>query len=132
MCREGFSIPTTPVRIDTFKLNVVFEKWFKNSFKNMIFKINYFANIYLFFYNFFLWTIRANYRGSIALNTSNTIKIFNTINRTSRFPTRDYCDVVEIHRRKFTRIIQSIIRDFLLIILTFYSTPFWNKISIFI
>ena len=32
-CREGISILTTPVKIDTFKLSVVFEKRFENGFK---------------------------------------------------------------------------------------------------
>ena len=72
----------------------------------------------------FLWKIRVNYCESIALNTSNMIKIFNTINRTSRFPTKDYCNIVGIHRRKSTHIIQNIIRFIIRIILTFYYTPF--------
>ena len=56
---------------------------------------------------------------SVALNIMNTIKMFNTTNRTSRFPTRDYCDTIGIYLRKFTRIIQNIIRNLLFIIIIF-------------
>ena len=78
-----------------------------------------------------MWKIRENYYRSIALNTLNTIKMFITINRTSRFPTRDDVDRVGIHLQKSTRIIQNIIRIFLVLFLTFYSIPFWDKIRIF-
>ena len=53
--------------------------------------------------------MRENSHRSVALNVSNTIKMFNTTNRTSRFPTRDYGDIVGIHLRKFTHIIQKTI-----------------------
>ena len=58
--------------------------------------------------------IQENYRGFVALNKSNTIKMFNTTNRTSRFPTRDYSDTVEIHPRKFIRIIRKHYQKFIL------------------
>ena len=65
---------------------------------------------------FFLFFSRANYCGSIALNTFNMIKMFNTINRTSRFPTEYYYDTVGIYLRKFTHIIQNIINFFIIIL----------------
>ena len=58
--------------------------------------------------------MRENSHGSVALNVSNTIKMFNTTNRTSRFPTRDYSDIIGIHLRKFTRIIQKQYQNFVL------------------
>ena len=51
--------------------------------------------------------MRENSHGSVALNVSNTIKMFNTTNRTSRFHTRDYSDIIGIHLRKFAHIIQK-------------------------
>ena len=58
--------------------------------------------------------MRENSYESVALNVSNTIKMFNTTNRTSRFPTRDYSDIIGIHLWKFTRIIQKQYQKFIL------------------
>ena len=38
-CREGVSTPTTPVKIGTFELNVVFENWFKMVLKSDTYKL---------------------------------------------------------------------------------------------
>ena len=54
-----------------------------------------------------LWETPESFHRSVALNISNTIKIFNTTNRTSRYTTGDYSDTVGIHLRKFTRKIQK-------------------------
>ena len=48
-CREGISTPTTPEKMGTFKLNVVFEKCLKNGLKNIRYFFNYLASIYSFF-----------------------------------------------------------------------------------
>ena len=55
--------------------------------------------------------IHENSRGSVILNISNTIKMFNTTHHISRFLTRNYNDTVGIHHRKFTRKIQIVIRN---------------------
>ena len=62
----------------------------------MIFKIYYLKNLcsFLFlFLNFSLWKkTRENFYRSVALNILNTIKTFNTTNRTSRFLFEDRCN----------------------------------------
>ena len=65
-------------------------KWFKN----VTFKINYLEDFYSLtnLVLFFCGTIHENSYRSVALNTLNTIKMFNTTNHISRFPTEDYSD----------------------------------------
>ena len=67
--------------------------------------------------------MRIFYR-SVALNILNTIKTFNTTNRTSRFPTGDYSDTVGIHLRKFTRIIPKALLEIRLIVVQFQHSYF--------
>ena len=75
--------PDDAREIGTFKSNVIFENWFRMVLKLII------SEDILFVKQFICGTIRENSCRSIALNTLNTIRMFNTVNRTSRFPTGD-------------------------------------------
>ena len=85
-------------------------------------KINYLESFYL------LWEIRENYHGSVALNVSNMIKMFNTTNRTSRFPTRDYSDIIGIRLRELIRMIPKHLVEICFIVI--YVQHFLFKTSL--
>ena len=60
-----------------------------------------------------------NFYRSVALNILNTTKTFNTTNRTSRFPTRDYSDTIGIYLWKFTDGIPKALLEIRLIVVRF-------------
>ena len=104
--------PDNARKIGTFKSNVAFKKLVQNDFEIWHLKTNLLVSFHS------LQKIRESFHRSIALNILNTIKMFNTTNRTSRFPTRDYNDTIGIYLRKFIRIIQIVIEILFLLFIS--------------